>query len=77
MKLGNVFKHDVRIINKCSFQFRIIYKCIKNSTNCRIFFSDLYHTCTKDYECKGYDTFSILECKKNECVCKEGTCSKG
>ncbi|XP_006620120.1 tenascin-like [Apis dorsata] len=37
----------------------------------------LYHTCTKDYECKGYDTFSILECKKNECVCKEGTCSKG
>ncbi|XP_011863060.1 PREDICTED: tenascin-like [Vollenhovia emeryi] len=33
----------------------------------------LYFTCSHDYECyDGGDSFDTMECKKQQCVCKEG-----
>ncbi|XP_015435974.1 PREDICTED: tenascin-like isoform X2 [Dufourea novaeangliae] len=39
----------------------------------------LYNPCTKDYDCVGYSTEDVLECRNGECVCKKGEtgCNKG
>lgn len=44
-----------------------------------MFFSDLYNSCDKDYECYVKDMFpDTLKCDNHQCVCKEGeSCAKG